>query len=470
MSKYLEAKCEELTALGYEPEKFSWPIMSAEAERVSFEKHVNEIYAPRVVSIKSPPTPAEIARVVNITVRQLSPASFIVDKNYKTVENIMEIIDSSAVQDRKSPGFPYQENGLMTNGQVIERLGKRGLAETVLREWNEPLVCRVFLKNEPTKKHKIDSGLTRIIAGFPLHKMIKHQALARNFASAIIDNWTETPAKFPFSPSNPGHCEHLFAIFKGRKVVESDKKNWDYSFYPYFYDIIKKIMMDLAVKPNDMTDESFEEYKIDVAGMIDEVCNAPQMRLSNGSVYRCEENGIMKSGWFLTIVFNTIAQIVLNNLVLMRMGVDDDDETNPLIAGGDDVLQSFNDDILSRLDEYKEIAQDLGVKLEEFVVHRSFDGCEFFSHKFKIESGIIKFKPVNFSKAIYNIRAMKLQDLPLALSSHMGNYCFDKRKYEFFREMYLSFREDHPHEFLLKHVKSMNYLRQKAKGAECVEC
>jgi len=152
------------------------------------------------------------------------------------------------------------------------------------------------------------------------------------------------------------------------------------------------------------------------------------------------------------------------------MGVADDDESNILTAGGDDVLQSFNDDISSRLDEYKDRALELGVKLEDFKTHPSFDGCEFFSHKFVIESGIIKFKPVNFSKAVYNIRAMKLQDLPLALASHMSNYCFDKRKYEFFKETYMDFRTRYPAEFPLKNIKSMQFLRQKAKGAECVEC
>jgi hypothetical protein len=175
----------------------------------------------------------------------------------------------------------------------------------------------------------------------------------------------------------------------------------------------------------------------------------------------------MKSGWLLTIFVNSLSQVIVDVLIKMRMGLTDEQilaSDMRLIAGGDDTLQTFPETF--DVSAYYVKAKELGVVLEEFVVHKSFHGCSFFSTKFMNRGGIWEYYPLRFTKHIAKLKTTKLDDLACALSSHMINYCWDVKRFTFFEKMYMKLRKDNPLLFPLTFLKSRQYLQFKSKGAE----
>jgi len=465
--EYFAQHADELVKLGYDASKYAYPEMNAELELKSVKNHL-ELFHKNHEMIKLKVEETEKDRVAHLLLTMLPNNKFEPDIGYKTVENIVDIIDSSAVKDAKSPGQPYQADGLPLNKNVLEKFTKKGFAEKVLKDWNDDFQLKCFLKAEPNKINKLQKGMPRFIVGFPLHKMVKHQAIAKNMLDAAVSNWDKSPIKYGFTPSLPGHIEHLVRVFKGRAVVESDKTNWEYSFYKYLFEICQKVVDGLSVQPAGMSDDEYAEFKRDLHEMVDEIMNAKNYRCTNGQVFVPTNRGAMKSGSLLTIFLNSMAQLALDILIKIKMGLTNEQilsDDHVLIAGGDDVLQSFP--VGFDLEKYKAVALSLGHVLSDFKEHKSFDGCEFFSHEFKRKNGIWQYFPVRFTKHIAKLNTTKLEDLPGALISHMTNYCWDDRKFGFLDRMYKDMRKTRPDLFTLGLIRDKQYLRYKCKGMEC---
>jgi len=432
-----------LDGFGYKPDMYMSPVISVKTTDVSLKKHL-ELFHERNLKIKVPPTTSEKEHCVHLVLRQLVNNRFTPKVGYKSQENIDEIISSSIVQAKKSPGFPFLDENLNDNAAVLNKYGNAGLRNLVLSGWNEPFVGKAFIKNEPTKPKKLEKGMPRIIVGNPVTKMVKHAALSKEFAHSLVDNWKNSPVKYTFAPNKPGHCEHMNRFFKNRKVYESDKSTWDYNCFQYIFDICEKVMIGLAVKDIDMSDKEFEEWQLDVSSMFKEMTQEFVYRSASGECLKAAFDGIMKSGWFLTIANNSVAQLIVNTLILIRLKIDDEailSQDFKILVGGDDVLQTFPDGFDT--EEYRREASLLGFELDEFKVHDSLDGAEFFSQKFKVISNtMVEYHPCNFAKCVANMVNTKHEDLANALSSHMINYAFNAEKFAFFQKMFMTFRKE----------------------------
>lgn len=467
ISEWLDTEASTLETLGYDKEKFQYPDMSTSAEVRSVEKHL-ELFHSRAESIEKPPTKKEAERCVGLVAKMMAANRFEPDAAYKTKSYVEMIINSSLCKPGKSSGYPHCANGLPNNEAVLRLYGVGGLAQMVLNEWNEKFDLKCFLKSEPTKKTKVENGMPRVIVGLPVHKLLKHAAIFKNFATALSENWELSPVKFGFVPGNPGHMESLARWLGKGEIVESDKKNWDYMFHDWCFEICKKVTMELASCPLGMKEEEFAEYLGDISEAFDEVYKESRYRTSNGTVYQPHHDGAMKSGWFMTIAANSTAQIALNTLILMRLGYNDEQilEEFKIVAGGDDVLQRLPE---VDLDKYKAEAALLGTPIDEMVVRPNMaDGYEFFSHEisYNRRDGHWKFKPVRFTKHIEHLRRVKLEDLPQALVSHMGNWRWCDRQFRFFERMYKVFREKRPDLFELRLLQTAKALRHKQLGYE----
>ena len=137
---------------------------------------------------------------------RLAAASYVPDADYDQVSGLMNVINSSIISVSKSAGYPYCTQGIPTNGQILAQYGERGFAQEVINKWNDPYEFKLFLKGEPTKKSKLDRGMPRCIAGFPLHGTIKHASVFKNLAFSLVSNWKKTPVKYAFSPAKLRQC------------------------------------------------------------------------------------------------------------------------------------------------------------------------------------------------------------------------------------------------------------------------
>jgi hypothetical protein len=457
----------KLAQMGFEEGKYSYPDITPSLEASSLVKHL-ELYSDRCAAVQSEPSEDEFRRVVRVVSEMMKHNKYEPEVGYKSLGHILDVIDSSAFKDSKSPGHPYQGNGITTNAQVLEKYTKGGFAELVLQMWDDvEVMLKTFIKADPTKKSKIDAGMPRIIAGMPAHKTIKNNCVFENFMTSLVDNWKRSPIKLNFNPQRPGDIAHLAEVFKSKKVGDSDKKNWDYNFLEWLFRMVEQVTVELAERPDLMSEEEFSEYIRDVRSCFSEVVTHAKYRCSNGKVFGHERGGIMKSGWFMTIAANSIGQLCLHVLVMIRMGYSNEQIMSgdfAIAAGGDDVLQTFPDEF--DVGEYKNQMSRAGFEVTDFRVNAGFNGCEFFSHTYHLRDGVWVYLPTRFTKHVEHLKHIKHGDLASSLSSYMLNHVWDNKKFKFFDDLYRRLRRDDPESFPLALLKSQRALQYKVLGLE----
>ena len=466
ITQVFENRKSELVELGYEEGTFLYPTLSPDEEVVSLRKHL-QLFGDRVKKVVKPPSDEEIKRCASLVAAKLAPAAYIPDEDYDQVSGALDVINSSVVGVKKSSGYPFVLEGLPTNGQVLEHYGVKGFAQYCVNHWLQPIVAKWFGKGEPTKRKKIDKGMPRGVQGLGTNVLVNHACIFRNFFDSLIRQMKHIPVKFAWNPATPGHLEHMKEVLPG-SVYESDKPNWDCMFQKWIVEVLKPSIGKLALRHPNWTEEQFDKYLRDVDMAIDQIFYHTNIRTSNGTLFVMKEPGIMISGCFGTITFNSIAQLIIDTMVKMRLGYTDEDilDTMAIIAGGDDVEQD-----LEGVDLPKYIAESaiLGIETE---IHKRDDleHSEYFSNDIRRDDhGRFMFFPKRFTKHIEHLRTVKLEDLSNALCSHMGNYRHHKERFLFLENVYHELREKHPAHFPLGVLKSRKTLLDTQYGYEHVE-
>jgi len=440
--------------------------MDPTTERNSLLKHL-ELFDKRASTITAPPTEAEKQRCARLVAEFMQPASFVPRENYKTVEGILDVIHSSIIDPKKSSGFPYAEQGMPTNGQVLSAFGERGFAQKIVNEWDGfALYLKIFLKGEPTKKSKLDKGMPRCILGFPTDVTVKHASVFLPFTQNLVKQWKKTPVKYAFSPANPGHIEHMKESLPGA-IWESDKSNWDYMMFLWIAQVVRDSIKLLVVPPPGWSEEQLAEYKKDVDGCFKQVFEDVLYRTSSGHVYKANAPGRMPSGWFLTIAVNSMAQLGVHVMTCMRLGMTDDEIlSTPIVCGGDDVNQA---PVPAGVAAYVAEAAKLGVEME---IHERDDlyNSEYFSSDLRMGVEGPEFHPKRWTKHIEHLRTVKRENLADALTSHMENYRHSPRKYGLLLKMYHSLNERYPAEFPHSKIVSRHLLLARQYGYEHAMC
>ena len=180
-----------------------------------------------------------------------------------------------------------------------------------------------------------------------------------------------------------------------------------------------------------------------------------------------QPNGVMKSGWVLTFHGNSIGQLICDVMTKIRMGIARAEmlrKSYVIVAGGDDVLQSFPDKF--DLERYKEESKNLGIPLGEFEVKPSFDGVEFFSNELRKGPMGWEYHPTRFTKHVEKLKRTKKEHLAAALSCHMLNHVWNVDRYKFFRSLFIGMRAEAPNDFPLSYLKTRSQLIAAVKGFE----
>jgi hypothetical protein len=398
-----------------------------------------------------------------LVAEMMQPASFVPNIHYRDLEGVFDVIQSSIIDPKKASGYPYCVQSQPTNAQVLGAYGEKGFAQHVLNEWdNLDFEIKDFLKGEPTKRTKLEKGMPRCIAGFPLHVTVKHASVFNELAVVLVKQWKKTPVNYAFSPANPGHIEHLAEWLPG-KVWESDKSNWDYMMHSWIAAAACGVVKKLAIQPKEWTAEQYQQYLSDIDNCFKQVFECATYRTSDGHAYKPHESGIMKSGWYMTIAINSISQLAVHVMTCMRLSMSDEEILDlPIFAGGDDVNQS---PVPAGIEKYVQAAQELGVEME---IHEREDlyHSEYFSNDLRMGKEGPTYHPKRWTKHIEHLRVVKLEHLGDALCSHMENYRHDDAKFAVLRKMYLTLNEKHPHELPIHKLSSQSLLLARQYGYE----
>nr|UHS72000.1 MAG: hypothetical protein 1 [Luteoviridae sp.] len=461
-TQVIEDHMKEIVELGFEEGQFAYPDMAPATERKSLEAHLR-LFDKRVRNVVAPPTEAEMKRCSSLVAQMMEAATFMPDEDYRTEAGVLDVIHSSIIDPKKASGYPYCERGQPTNKQVLASFGEKGFATHVLNEWNNlDVQAKVFLKGEPTKKTKLAKGMPRVIAGFPLHVTVKHAAIFKPFMKVLTQQWKQIPIKFAFSPALPSHIEHLADTLKG-KIWESDKSTWDYMMHLWIAHCCRDSTKLLALKPPSWTEEQYTLYLSDIDGAFAQVFEHTKYRTSDGTLFEPKSKGIMKSGWYMTIAENSIAQLVVHVMTCIRLEMSDEEIlATPIVAGGDDVNQ---DPVPAGISKYVEESAKLGVEME---IHEreSLYHSEFFSSDLRKGTEGPQFYPKRWTKHIEHLKVIKRDCLGGALISHMGNYRHDAAKFNLLMKMYVALNDKFPAEFPKSQLVSRNLLLAKQYGYE----
>lgn len=267
-----------------------------------------------------------------------------------------------------SPGAVWAEYGA-TKGDVISNA-----ADVLFDAVNSKLMgapmdpVRVFVKNEPHKREKLEQGRYRLICSLSVADEIVHRHLfgeevdllshlATHPSVPLCCHWTST--------SN--QCNEKIAhIFQDGPIKSSDVSGNDWSVSPSFYRERAGLYRERGGQTNERRAIACEQL-LDV-----------KFSFSDGTMAKLSYPGIMLSGLYMTTVWNTVHRIVYGALV----------GQNPLemMVCGDDVIERPIDAA-----SYSRLGLDV----------QWFDDLEFLG--FKIDRTGNKLSVVNFNKTMNNL-------------------------------------------------------------------
>jgi hypothetical protein len=229
-----------------------------------------------------------------------------------------------------------------------------------------------------------------------------------------------------------------------------------------YFEYCSDVTEDLARQPKGMSGEEFAEYKNDLRNAIKEVSNASYVT-SDGSHYKSKQPGIMKSGWYMTIIYNSISQLALHIEICLRLGMTPQQIVEvPVVVGGDDVVQRA---MSCSKEEYIRAAADLGITLE-IEENPNFENCEFFSHRFSSVNRSVAAIPNRFTKHIENLKHTAPDTEWGTLCSLMSEWVWDDEKFDFFYGIYTDLRDEYPDSFPIEHLPNKERLRAALDGEE----
>ncbi len=96
----------------------------------------------------------------------------------------------------------------------------------------------------------------------------------------------------------------------------------------------------------------------------------------------------------------------------------------------------------------------------------SFEGCEFFSHRFYTVKHGVSAIPTRFTKHIENLKRATPGMEADALASLMTEWVWDDAKFEFFHELYMNCRKKYVEDFPLKYLINRDITRLHLNGVE----
>lgn len=235
-----------------------------------------------------------------------------------------------------SPGFPYMQRS-PTNKQFFHYDGENcseqmkqyvwEIIEQRLADRSEADPIRLFVKPEPHKIEKIQQGRLRLISSVSVVDQIIDHMLFDNMNDALTKNWIDVPSKVGWTALKGG-----WKIIPMTPQLATDKSSWDWTVRPWLIELTLKLRAAMCSTKGEL----FEKW-LDLASYrYSQLYWHPLFIASNGVLLRQNKPGVQKSGCVNTIADNSMQQWILHARVCLEM----DEEITPIMAMGDDVIQT----------------------------------------------------------------------------------------------------------------------------------
>lgn len=204
---------------------------------------------------------------------------------------------------------------------------------------------KLFVKQEPHKVSKIREGRLRLISAISLVDQVVDRVLFGRLQQRALETVGRTPCMVGWSPASAGGYRTMRARLRG-EVLCADKSAWDWTVVGWQTDLLLELILALAE-----TDDA--GWRTAVRTRFRALFENALFQFSDGQQVEQQCKGIMKSGWFLTILANSVWQVALHFAVQRERGLSPWDHVP--YAMGDDTVQEVPDqleDYLARLGHY----------------------------------------------------------------------------------------------------------------------
>lgn len=254
-------------------------------------------------------------------------------------------------------GLQFEAGKLQTFREAVQQ---RFLAVCEGKTFSDPL--KVFVKPEPHKLKKLAEGRYRLINAVSLVDTTVDRLLFKWLQDGVVDR--KVPWLRPGWSWMKGGWRELVGLFKGRTVTCVDKSSWDWTLQEWVVDSLLEIVEEL-------TPQAPEWYRTAVRARFNCLFSTARFKFTDGTIVQQRGVGIMKSGCYMTLVFNSLAQLILHCATIAVMGYtqeDGSDEEKLPECLGDDTVQETPDELKLYLTTMEKLGCKIkGVKIAEFV-------------------------------------------------------------------------------------------------------
>lgn len=261
----------------------------------------------------------------------------------------------------------------------------------------------VFIKQEPIKAKKETVGAYRLISGVSLVDSLVDRILLGWLLRINLAKILETPSMVGWSPIRGG-WRYVAGLFGSKPVVCLDKSAWDWTVQEWMIRSFEQFILELPVNAP-------EWWKDMVKRRMQLLYRDAIFQFKDGTQVLQKEWGIHKSGTLLTIIFNTVLQVMLHLRVRPRCN-------KRFIALGDDTAQETPDD----LEDYVKSVESLGPKIKEV---REQHWVEFAGFAYTGRTCV----PAYWRKHLYNL--MYAENVEATLQSYQVLYSHDPIMFEY---------------------------------------
>jgi hypothetical protein len=364
-----------------------WPNRDAQAERNSFILQANRREKCEIPSDEQRKAALDKLKCKYSCAKfSINFSDFSINSVYKMCEQVFP-----KIKRESTPGIPYSSYS-QTNGELLDsswgvikhlvysriqcRLNWNGEqltpAQMVQRNLCDPI--RIFVKQEPHKKKKLQEGRVRLIMAVSIVDKIIEMILEGTHKEVEITNWKDVPSKPGIGFEKTIAKEFYNTVVSKPKRVSSDAQGWDWSVRQWMQD-------DYAKFVNAQCLNSFKEYE-ELLAKSAKISGNSLFHLTDGTLLVVDEPGLQNSGKFATSKGNSFMRVLVATVV----GSEEND------AMGDDLIETYVENAVEKYKKY-------GITIKGYEPFEKGENFEFCSNLFT-PNGCY---PIEMAKSVMNL-------------------------------------------------------------------
>lgn len=272
---------------------------------------------------------------------------------------------------------PLEVMNLMTRRECIEQ------------NFMDPV--RVFVKNEPHKLSKIESGKVRLIMSVSIIDKMIEMLLARFSCKRNIASWKTIPSKpgIGFDSDDNYHmCEDMSKLVETHRMCGSDIQGFDFTVFEWQIMDCAEMTIKLVKSQGLIDSTAIWAHTLKAKAIMQ--CK-PIFQFSDGTMVAPLYKGIVCSGGYRTSDGNSIMRVRLADLL----------GAHHAMAAGDDCLEDEIQDAKRKYLEYGYVLKAYDSINDSGDEHGNGRTFEFCSHEYSLDT--FEARPLNVEKMVMNL-------------------------------------------------------------------